>query len=349
MRTDKLDYDLPAELIAQQPCPVRSESRLLVLEKATGILTDSKFSSIDQYLSKGDCLVVNDTRVLPARFFAQRDTGAKLEGLFLREQTPGLWRVLLKGAGKIKIGEKFRLKDKTYADCCRAELLGKTQDGECTIKIESDDDLHTILGQIGFAPLPPYIKREADLGQDEFDRSRYQTIYANSDGAVAAPTAGLHFTDELIDGLKDKGIRFASVTLHVGAGTFKPVNAEILEEHKIHSERFQIDKHNTDIINSAKDSGSKIFAVGTTGVRVLETVADNGQVKPGCGETELFITPGYDFKIVDAMITNFHLPRSTLLALVAAFAGPDNILTAYRHAVRNKYRFYSYGDAMLIV
>jgi S-adenosylmethionine:tRNA ribosyltransferase-isomerase len=347
MRTDKLDYDLPAELIAQQP-PV-DESRLLVLDRKTGAVTDSKFSSVGQYLSKGDCLVINNTKVLPARFFAQRNTGGKIEGLFLQELTARLWLVMLRGAGRVKIGEKIRLKDKTGADYCSAELLEKPQGGEYTLKIESDDDLHTILGRIGFTPLPPYIKRGTDLTQDEFDRRRYQTVFASSDGAVAAPTAGLHFTDELIDRLKNKGIQFASVTLHIGPGTFKPVTTETLEEHKMHSERFQIDKQNADIINKTKNSGRKIIAVGTTSVRVLESVAENGQVKPGCGETNLFIIPGYNFTIIDAMITNFHLPRSTLLALVAAFAGLDNILTAYRHAVQNSYRFYSYGDAMLIV
>jgi len=349
MRTDRLDYDLPAALIAQQPSAVRSESRLLVLKRTDGALTDSKFSCIGRYLSKGDCLVINDTKVLPARFFAHRDTGGKLEGLFLHERTPGLWQVMLRGAGRIKIGEKIRIKDKTGADYCRAQLLEKPEGSECTLQIESDDDLQTVLGRIGFAPLPPYIKRDSDLSQDEIDRRRYQTVYASSDGAVAAPTAGLHFTDELIGRLKDKGVSFASVTLHVGPGTFKPVTTETLEEHKMHSERFEIDKLNADIINKTKKTGGKIIAVGTTSVRALESVAENEQVKPGCGETKLFITPGYDFKIVDAMITNFHLPRSTLLALVASFAGLDNILTAYRHAVRNNYRFYSYGDAMLIV
>jgi len=349
MRTDRLDYDLPAELIAQQPCPVRSESRLLVLNRTGGALTDSKFSCIGRYISKGDCLVINNTKVLPARFFAHRDTGGKLEGLFLRVQTPGLWQVMLRGAGKVKIGEKIRIKDKTGADYCSAELMEKPEGGEYTLRVQSDDDLQTVLNRIGFAPLPPYIKRDSDLSQDKIDRRRYQTVYANAEGAVAAPTAGLHFTDELIGLLKNKGVTFAMVTLHVGAGTFKPVTTETLEEHKMHSERFEIDKQNAGLINNTKKAGGKIVAVGTTSVRVLESVAENGQVKPGGGETKLFIMPGYDFKIVDAMITNFHLPRSTLLALVAAFAGLDNILAAYRHAVRNNYRFYSYGDAMLIV
>jgi S-adenosylmethionine:tRNA ribosyltransferase-isomerase len=349
LRTDRLDYDLPAALIAQQPCPVRSESRLLVLNRTNGTLTDGKFSAVGKYLSKGDCLVINDTKVLPARFFGQRKTGGKLEGLFLQELTAGLWQVMLRGAGKVKIGEKIHIKDKNGADYCQAELLKKPEGGECTLKIESDNDLQAVLGRIGFTPLPPYIKRDSDLRQDEFDRSRYQTVYARANGAVAAPTAGLHFTDALIDRLKDKGVRFASVTLHVGTGTFKLVTTEALEEHKMHSERFVIDKQNADTINKAKTAGGKIVAVGTTSVRVLESVAENGQVKPGNGETNLFITPGYEFKIVGSMITNFHLPRSTLLALVAAFTGLDNILAAYQHAVRNNYRFYSYGDAMFIV
>jgi S-adenosylmethionine:tRNA ribosyltransferase-isomerase len=209
--------------------------------------------------------------------------------------------------------------------------------------------LQTVLEQIGFAPLPPYIKRHGDTAQDEIDRLRYQTVYASRDGAVAAPTAGLHFTDDLIGRIKAIGVSFASVTLHVGAGTFKPVTTEVLEEHKIHSERFVIDEKNCEIVNSAKKTGGRIFAVGTTSVRVLEAVAGGGLVRPVDGRTELFIVPGYEFKIVDAMVTNFHLPRSTLLALVAAFAGLDNILAAYCHAVENRYRFYSYGDAMLII
>ncbi len=349
MRTDRLDYDLPAELIAQQPSPVRGESRLLVLNKTNGALTDGKFGSVGQYLSKDDCLVTNDTKVLPARFFAHRKTGGKLEGLFLNEEKTGLWRVMLKGAGKLRINEEILIKDRTGTDCCAGKLLEKTDTGECLLQVQSGDDLQTVLERIGFTPLPPYIKRVSDLGQDELDRRRYQTVYASADGAVAAPTAGLHFTDELIDRLRNKGVNFASVTLHVGPGTFKPVTAEILEQHRMHSERFIIDKDNANIINETKKAGGRIIAVGTTSVRVLESVAENGQVKSGGGKTNLFLMPGYDFKIVDAMITNFHLPRSTLLALVAAFAGLDNILAAYRHAVQNRYRFYSYGDAMLIV
>jgi S-adenosylmethionine:tRNA ribosyltransferase-isomerase len=256
---------------------------------------------------------------------------------------------MLKGAAKVRTGEKIHLKDRAGADCFIGQLQEKADEGRCILAVESDDDLHAVLEQIGFTPLPPYIRRDNDAAQDEIDRQRYQTVYANQNGAVAAPTAGLHFTDELISRLKEKGVNFASVTLHVGAGTFKPVNAEMLEEHKIHSESFVIDQANADVINSTRKSGGKIVAVGTTSVRVLESVAEDGEVRPTKESTELFIMPGHKFKIVDAMITNFHLPRSTLLALVGAFAGLDNILAAYRHAIENRYRFYSYGDAMFIV
>jgi S-adenosylmethionine:tRNA ribosyltransferase-isomerase len=349
MRTERLDYELPAELIAQQPAEARSKSRLLVLSRKDGALTDSRFSRVGRYLSKGDCLVINDTKVLPARFFARRNTGGKIEGLFLEELDRSIWRVMLKGAGRVKAGEKIYLKDRTGSDCCTAELLEKTGKDGCVLQIESDDDFQAVLERIGFAPLPPYIKRGDDLGQDKIDRRRYQTVYASADGAVAAPTAGLHFTDELIGQLRNKGVSFASVTLHVGAGTFRPVNTERLEEHKMHPERFVIDEENAEAINAAKKASGRIVAVGTTSVRVLESAVEDGKVKPAERQTNLFIVPGYRFKVTDAMITNFHLPRSTLLALVAAFAGLENILAAYRHAIENRYRFYSYGDAMLIV
>jgi S-adenosylmethionine:tRNA ribosyltransferase-isomerase len=349
MRTDKLNYELPAELIAQQPADVRSESKLLVLNRKDASLEDSRFGKIGRYISKGDCLVINDTKVLPARFFARRKTGAKLEGLFLDKTADGSWQVMLKGAGKIKPGERIFLKDKDGNDYALAELTEKTPDGGCTLKLESSQDYEAVLERIGFTPLPPYIKRNNDAVQDQIDKQRYQTVYANRNGAVAAPTAGLHFTDELISELKDKGVNFANVTLHVGAGTFKPVESETLEEHKIHSEKFSVDEKNAAIINETKSKGGRVIAVGTTSVRVLESAAHNGRLEPFSGETEIFIMPGYEFKIVDAMITNFHLPRSTLLALVAAFAGLENILSAYSHAVENRYRFYSYGDAMLIL
>jgi S-adenosylmethionine:tRNA ribosyltransferase-isomerase len=354
MKTEKLQFDLPAELIAQQPLPVRSDSRLLVLDRANGRLTDSRFKRLGDFLLPGDCLVLNDTKVLPARFFARRSSGARLEGLFLAESEPSIWQVMLKGARRIKPGEKFYLLSKAKADFCIAQLLEKKADGRCQLKVEAEPDCETILSRVGFPPVPPYIKRDDDLSVAAEDRLRYQTVYARRAGAVAAPTAGLHFTEQLIQQLKKRGVRFAFLTLHVGAGTFKPIATENLEDHPVHQERFSIDEENARIINETKSKGGRIIAVGTTSTRALETrlrsaAADCLRIQPVRGTTKLFIKPGYEFKIVDAMITNFHLPRSTLLALVAAFAGLENILAAYRHAIAKRYRFYSYGDAMLII
>jgi S-adenosylmethionine:tRNA ribosyltransferase-isomerase len=349
MKTDKLQYHLPPELIAQRPSDTRSSSRLLVLRRKNGDTSDSRFDRFGDFLSPGDCLVLNDTRVLQARFFGQRSTGGKLEGLFLDESESGIWQVLLKGARKVKPGDTFYLKDKEKRDFCRAAVLEKTGEGRCRLKIETDADAKTILDKIGFPPLPPYIKRDDDLAAAVIDRQRYQTVYARVPGAVAAPTAGLHFTEPLIERLKQAGIRFAYITLHVGTGTFKPITTENLEDHKIHQERFSIDEENSRIINEAKDKGGRVIAVGTTSIRALETVTVNSRIQAGKGETTLYIKPGYKFKIIDAMITNFHLPKTSLLALVAAFAGLDNILAAYKHAIEQRYRFYSYGDAMLII
>jgi len=349
MKTDRLNYDLPAELIAQQPCAVRSASRLLVLDRKSGEITDSTFNCIGDYLKTGDCLVINDTKVLQGRFFARRKTGAKLEGLFLEQKQDCIWVVMLKGAGKVKVGESIYIKDTTGSDFCQAEIVEKLRGGQCLLKIESELSLEEVLEKIGFAPLPPYIKRRSDIEQNKIDKERYQTVYADKGGAVAAPTAGLHFTNELIETLKHKGIEFARVTLAVSAGTFKPVTTETLEEHKMHFERFMIDEAGAGIINRAKADGRRVIAVGTTSVRVLETVAEKSNLCPCRGQTDLFIKESFNFKIVDAMVTNFHLPRSTLLALVGAFAGLDNVLAAYRHAIDRRYRFYSYGDAMLII
>ncbi|MFH1717814.1 MAG: tRNA preQ1(34) S-adenosylmethionine ribosyltransferase-isomerase QueA [Planctomycetota bacterium] len=348
MKTEKLNYDLPAELIAQKPLSVRSDSRLLVLNRASGDISDSRFCRLGDFLRPDDCLVLNDTKVLPARFFARRQTGGKLEGLFLSEDADGIWTVYLKGARKLKPGDEFYLKDTQKADCCTAVLIEKTGEGKCRIELKTDMDTRSILEKIGFPPLPPYIKRDDDSTTAEEDRLRYQTVYARKAGAVAAPTAGLHFTEPLMEQLKEGGIRFAYITLHVGAGTFKPVTAEELEDHQIHQEQFSIDEENADIINAAKSKG-RIIPVGTTSTRVLETVSCGRQIEATSGTTELFITPGYQFKMTDALITNFHLPRSSLLALVAAFAGLENILAAYHHAIEQRYRFYSYGDAMLIL
>jgi S-adenosylmethionine:tRNA ribosyltransferase-isomerase len=349
MKTDKLQYHLPPELIAQKPGDTRSGSRLLVINRTNGDFLDSRFDRIGDFLSPGDCLALNDTKVLQARFFGQRPTGGKLEGLFLAETETGTWQVMLKTSRKVKPGDVVYLKDKAKKDFCTAVILDKTFDGTCQLKIEMDANAETILDKIGFPPLPPYIKRDDDLAAAEIDTQRYQTVYAKIPGAVAAPTAGLHFTQPLIGRLKQAGINFAYITLHVGAGTFKPITAENLEDHEMHQERFSIDEENTRIINAAKDKGGRIIAVGTTSTRALETVAANSQIEANSSETSLFIKPGYKFKIVDAMITNFHLPKSSLLALVAAFAGLENILAAYNHAIEQGYRFYSYGDAMLII
>jgi S-adenosylmethionine:tRNA ribosyltransferase-isomerase len=349
MKTDELNYYLPAELIAQQPVGVRSDSKLLVFNRSSGELIDSTFSRIGDFLLRGDCLVFNDTKVLPARFFGERGSGGKLEALFLAERSPGVWEVMLKGSRKVRQGEIICLKDKTKNNFCEAEILDKESEGGCQLKIKTDANVETILEKIGFPPLPPYIKRGRDQSQAAIDKLRYQTVYARHTGAVAAPTAGLHFTDELIEQLKQTGIHFAYITLHIGEGTFKPITTDNIEEHKIHQEQFRIDEKNAQIVNATRKKGGRIIAVGTTSVRVLETIASGSAVKAATGATELFIKPGYKFKMVDAMVTNFHLPKSTLLALVAAFAGLENILAAYQHAIEKRYRFYSYGDAMLII
>lgn len=349
MKTEKLDYELPTELIAQRPAEVRSESRLLVLKRSTGEVADRQFSEIGEFLRSGDCLVLNDTKVLAARFFAQRASGGKLEGLFLSEKDSGVWEVMLKGARKVKYGEVISLKDKAKGDFCTAEVVERLGQGRFGLKLVGDQRAATVLDQVGYAPLPPYIKRGDDTAVAAVDKVRYQTVYARNAGAVAAPTAGLHFTRELIGELEQRGVVFAFVTLHVGAGTFKPVTVENLENHEIHEENYSIDEETAAVINGAKAKGGRIIAVGTTSARVLETVAEGGEVKASSGTTNLFIMPGYEFKAVDALITNFHLPKSTLLALVAGLAGLENILAAYRHAVEKRYRFYSYGDAMLIV
>lgn len=349
MKTDELDYELPPELIAQQPSDIRSTSRLLVLRRGDALI-DTYFERIGDFLRPGDCLVLNDTKVVPARFFAQRTSGAKIEGLFIREAAPGVWEALLKNAGRLKLGETISLLDHHRQVFCAMQAQEAHAEGMWRLKINHTADAYRILEAIGIMPLPPYIKRK-DAGKDivATDKERYQTVYARHAGAVAAPTAGLHFTDALIEQLTQQHIQFAHLTLHVGIGTFKPVTAKTLEEHQIHSETYCLDERNAAIINDAKANGGRIIAVGTTSVRTLETIAQGGKVVPQSGATRLFIKPGYQFKIVEGMVTNFHLPRSTLLALVGAFAGLENIMAAYRHAVEQRYRFFSYGDAMLIL
>jgi S-adenosylmethionine:tRNA ribosyltransferase-isomerase len=320
------------------------------MERARGRVFDRQFADIIEYIRGGDCVVLNNTKVLAAKFFGHRKTGARLEGLLLGERTTGLWEVMVKGAGKVKVGERMVICDKDGRDWQEAEAVERTDDGRWLLKVDSgEDSAHEVLDKIGFAPLPPYIKRSDDKELTQMDLQRYQTVYAQKAGAVAAPTAGLHFTGQLFERLKDKGVRVAYVTLHVGAGTFKPIKAENLAEHKMHAERFRLCAEDAEVINETTDRGGRIIAVGTTSVRTLEAICREGKAEAAEGTTSLFITPSYEFKIIDAMITNFHLPRSTLLALACAFGGLENVLAAYRHAIEQRYRFYSYGDAMLII
>jgi S-adenosylmethionine:tRNA ribosyltransferase-isomerase len=368
MLTELLDYTLPPELIAQSPADRRSESRLLVLHRNTGRLEDRRFADLPDYLKSGDCLVLNNTKVLPARFYFLRSTNTRMEALFLYEKHPGVWLVMVKNARRIKQDELLTLLDRGNQPAGQCKASQRTQDGNWILQMEQKDSAEMILQKIGFAPLPPYIKRQpldtralptlARAGKEaikpaqnlvETDLARYQTVYAEKPGAVAAPTAGLHFDKGLLQKIEAMGISVARCTLHVGTGTFKPVQAETLEEHPIHSEFYNMPADAAEIINRTKHAGGRIVAIGTTSVRTLETAAKDGLACPASGSTNLFITPGFHFQLTDAMVTNFHLPRSTLLALVAAFAGLDTILNAYQYAIDNKYRFYSYGDAMLIL
>jgi S-adenosylmethionine:tRNA ribosyltransferase-isomerase len=319
------------------------------MERTTGRVFDRQFADIIEYVRSTDCVVLNNTKVLAAKFFGHRKTGARLEGLFLEEKAHGLWEVMLKGAGKVKADEPIVLCDRAKRDFGECRMIKRIGRRRWLVEVDFGPSIEEILKKIGFAPLPPYIKRSDDKELAQMDLQRYQTEYAHEAGAVAAPTAGLHFTGELLELLKDKGVLLAYLTLHVGAGTFKPVEVENLDEHEMHAERFSICAEDAEVINETRRRGGRIIAVGTTSVRMLETICREQKVEAAEGTTKLFILPGYEFKIVDAMITNFHLPRSTLLALACAFGGLENVLAAYRHAIEQRYRFYSYGDAMLIV
>jgi S-adenosylmethionine:tRNA ribosyltransferase-isomerase len=346
MRTSDLHYELPPELIAQHPAQRRDASRLLVLERPGDRLTHTRFLHLPDYLQAGDCLVVNETQVLPARFFATRQTGASVEGLYLRTDEGGCWRVLLKSSRRLRADETLLLTGGPW----RLTLTQKLEKGQWLVRPDSDLPADELLARIGQTPLPPYIKRAKGDPTDAQDRQRYQTVYAARPGAVAAPTAGLHFTDELLAQLQTKGVGLARVTLHVGLGTFEPIAADHLEHHHMHAERYDLPAESAECINRSRQRGGHIVCVGTTSVRVLETCADDGgTVRPRRGQTDLYIYPPYRFKAVDMLLTNFHLPRSTLLALVFAFAGRRQSLNAYHQAIAKRYRFYSYGDAMLIL
>ena len=342
MKLTDYDYDLPEALIAQQPCPQRDASRLMVLDRATCKIHHTQFSQIGKFLPTRSLLVLNDTKVIPARLIGRKlPTGGKIELLLTRQKGRNSWEALVKPGRRVTHGTRI-----TFGEgILTGKILAKSSLGLYTVRFEYDGDFDEILAQVGRVPLPPYIKREPN----QTDKEEYQCVYAKEAGAIAAPTAGLHFTLELMDKLTRDGIHRVPLTLHVGLGTFQPVKVEEIEMHKMHSEYFELSQTGADQINAAKREGRKIVAIGTTSVRALETVASDCSVDPYQGYTDIFIYPGYRFKVVDALITNFHLPKSTLLMLVSAFAGHEFIFEAYQEAIAQKYRFYSYGDAMLIL
>ena len=335
-------YELPEELIAQHPLSDRSSSRLLVLDKKTGDITHKAFGDITEYLDPGDCLVINETKVIPARLMGIREkTGGAVEILLLKrfEDREDEWEALAGPGKKARPGDVIVFGNGELT----CNVLEVTAEGNRIIKFAYEGIFEEVLDRLGSMPLPPYIKAELD------DKDRYQTVYAKNKGSAAAPTAGLHFTEELLEKIQGRGVNIARITLHVGLGTFRPVKVENIKDHKMHSEHFIISDEAADIINKTRDSGGRIISVGTTSTRALESVADgSGYIKPVASDTSIFIYPGYEFKIVDAIITNFHLPESTLIMLVSAFAGRENVLKAYEEAVREKYRFFSFGDAMFI-
>ncbi|MEZ5941060.1 MAG: tRNA preQ1(34) S-adenosylmethionine ribosyltransferase-isomerase QueA [Planctomycetaceae bacterium] len=345
---DLYHFDLPDELIAQVPVEPRDESRLLVLDRVTGQIQHKQFRELPEFLAPGDLLVVNETRVVRARLTGVRtNTGGRWEGLFLREESPGVWRIIGSTRGKLQPGETITLQSPALAgssDTVALRLISREEGGEWLAEPLSETTTLDLLEGFGDIPLPPYMQRDSQAS----DIQRYQTTYAKTPGAVAAPTAGLHFTPELFDSVRAKGVHIAAVTLHVGLGTFRPVAVDRLSEHQMHAEWCELSDETVQKINETKRRGGRVVAVGTTTVRTLESVASQGELRPWSGMTSIFIKPPYDFKVVDQLITNFHLPKSTLLVLVSAFASRGQILSAYQAAIDEKYRFYSYGDAMLL-
>lgn len=339
MKVSEFNYELPEELIAQAPIEKRDESRLMVLNKQQQTIEHKTFKNIIDYLEAGDVLVRNNTKVIPARLYGKKETGANVEFLLLNHIEGDIWECIVRPGNKLHVGNKVIFGEGLLT----ADILEIMAGGTRKVEFHYEGIFNEILDQIGLMPLPPYIHEE--LKQKE----RYQTVYAKYNGSAAAPTAGLHFTEELLRKLQEKGVVIANVTLHVGIGTFRPVKEETVEAHEMHSEHYYIKQEDADKINQAKKNGKRIIAVGTTSCRVLETVADeNGYIQATEGDTQIFIYPGYRFKILDGLITNFHLPQSTLLMLVSALAGKDYIMKAYQQAVQEKYRFFSFGDAMLI-
>ncbi len=339
MKVSEFNYDLPEELIAQVPIKNRDESRLMVVNREKRTIEHKTFKDIIDYLEPGDCLVRNNTKVIPARLYGKKETGANVEFLLLNNIEGDIWESIVRPGNKLHVGTKVIFGD----GLLEAEILDIMPGGTRKVKFNYQGIFNEILDQIGLMPLPPYIHETLK------DKDRYQTVYAKYDGSAAAPTAGLHFTNELLEKIKEKGIEIANVTLHVGIGTFRPVKEDEVEKHDMHTEHYYIKKEDADKINNAKKNGKRIISVGTTSCRVLETVADeNGLVKEIEGDTNIFIYPGYKFKCVDNLITNFHLPQSTLLMLVSALSDKDFMLEAYKEAVKDKYRFFSFGDAMYI-
>ncbi|MGE6611484.1 MULTISPECIES: tRNA preQ1(34) S-adenosylmethionine ribosyltransferase-isomerase QueA [Peribacillus] len=341
MKLDMFDFHLPEELIAQVPLEDREASRLMVLDKETGKLQHDVFSHITEYIKPGDCLVLNDTKVLPARLYGSKEgTGAKIEVLLLKQEHDDVWETLVKPAKRIKEGSTIVFGDGKLSAVC----TGVLEHGGRILEFKYDGIFYEILEQLGEMPLPPYIKEQLD------DQDRYQTVYARERGSAAAPTAGLHFTEDLLEKLKGMGVHIAFITLHVGLGTFRPVSVDDIDSHEMHSEFYQMTEGTARLLNDVKAKGGKIITVGTTSTRTLETIAsrNDGVFKEENGWTSIFIYPGYEFKGIDAMITNFHLPKSTLIMLISALAGREHVLHAYETAVEEKYRFFSFGDAMLI-
>lgn len=341
MKTSDFYFDLPKELIAQDPLEDRSGSRLLVLDRETGEIQHRIFKDIIEYFNPGDCLVINDTKVIPARLFGSKvGTDARIEVLLLKRKENNTWETLVKPGKKARPGTVISFGEGLLT----GEVIDVVEEGNRLIRFSFEGVFEEILDQLGQMPLPPYITHQLK------DKNRYQTVYAKHDGSAAAPTAGLHFTPELLDQLKDKGIRIAHVTLHVGLGTFRPVKVEDVAEHHMHSEFYVVEEDQAKLINDTKAAGRKVICVGTTSCRTVESAADeNGVLRAGSGWTDIFIYPGYQFKILDQLITNFHLPESTLLMLVSALAGKEKIMKAYETAVEERYRFFSFGDAMLVV
>ena len=340
MKVSDFNYELPERLIAQHPYDKRDEARLMVLNKENKTVEHKVFKDVIDYLNPGDCLVINNTKVIPARLYGKKDTGANVEFLLLKRLDGDCWEAMVRPGSKLKAGAKVIFGD----GLLKSTVLEVLENGNRKVEFEYNGIFNEILDKIGLMPLPPYI---TEATRD--DNSKYQTVYAKYDGSAAAPTAGLHFTEELLEKIKEKGIEVANVTLHVGIGTFRPVKVENVEEHQMHSEHYYIKQEDVEKINKAKKNGNRVIACGTTSCRVLESVADeNGLMKEVEGDTSIFIYPGYKFKCIDALITNFHLPESTLIMLVSTLAGKEFIMNAYNEAVKEEYKFFSFGDAMLI-